>query len=196
MSETIDEGAELVAVVRQTAPLAKVQDLKMLRSSLSMIQQQGNIDAEKMFQHIENSREIVQRKVLLVFENHLNNRSDALELLRMSLFANGWTEEGVFTCPVWKVAMKIWPAVMECLDVLIEERQRENSATFGKAVCERAGSEWRGVNSCAKGVPGLATGGSDQDPGGSASGRRVAEGSNGGADWGRWNFPSWIGSVG
>ena len=73
--------------------------------------------------------------------------------------------------------MKIWPVVMECLDVLIEERQRENSATFGKAVCERAGSEWRGVNSCAEDVPGLATGRGDQDPGGSASGRRVAEGS-------------------
>ena len=125
-----------MAVVGQSAPLAKVQDLKMLRSSLSMIQQQGNIDAEKMFQHIENSREIVQRKVLLVFENHLNNRSDALELLRMSLFANGWTEEGVFTCPLWKLAMKIWSVVMESFDVLIEERQRENSALGKRSASE------------------------------------------------------------
>ena len=41
------------------------------------------------------SRVIVQRKVLLVLENDLTNRSDALELLRISLFANGWTDEGV-----------------------------------------------------------------------------------------------------
>ena len=59
-----------------------------------------------MFHQIENSRVIVQRKVLLVLENDLKNRSDTLELLRMSLFANGWTEEGVFTCPLWKLAMK------------------------------------------------------------------------------------------
>jgi len=143
MSETDVEGAELVAVVGQIAPLAKVQDLKMLRSSLSMIQQQGNINSERMFQQqIENSRVIVQRKVLLVLENDLKNRSDTLELLRMSLFANGWTEEGVFTCPLWKLAMKIWSVVMECFDVLIEERQRENSA-LGKAVRERAGSGWQ-----------------------------------------------------
>jgi hypothetical protein len=89
-----------------------------------------------MFQQIENWRVIVQRKVLLVLENDLQNRSDALELLRMSLFANGWTEEGVFTCPLGKLAMKIWPVVMECLDVLIEERQRENSALGKRSASE------------------------------------------------------------
>jgi hypothetical protein len=137
VSKTNVGGAELVAVVGQTAPLAKVQDLKMLRSSLSMIQQQGNINSERMFQQqIENSRVIVQRKVLLVLENDLKNRSDTLELLRMSLFANGWTEEGVFTCPLWKLAMKMWPVVMECLDVLIEERQRENSALGKRSASE------------------------------------------------------------
>ena len=136
MDETDVERAELVAVVGQTAPLAKVQDLKMLRSSLSMVQQQGNINANKMFQQIENSRVIVQSKVLLVLENNLQNRSDTLELLRMSLFANGWTEEGVFTCPLWKLAMKMWPVVMECLDVLIEERQRENSALGKRSASE------------------------------------------------------------
>ena len=88
-----------------------------------------------MFQQIENLRVIVQRKVLLV-ENDLKNRSDTLELLRMSLFANGWTEEGVFTCPLGKLAMKIWPVVMECLDVLIEERQRENSALGKRSASE------------------------------------------------------------
>jgi hypothetical protein len=128
MEETIDEGTERATVVEQTAPLAQVSDLKMLKSSLSMIQQQGNINSEKMFQYIETTRAIVQRKVLLVLENGLTNGSDALELLRAALFANGWSDEGVFTCPAVKVAMKIWPAVMECLDVLIEERQRENSA--------------------------------------------------------------------
>jgi hypothetical protein len=127
MSETMQGGGELVAVVEQTAPIAQIHDLKMLKSSLSMIQQQGHINAEKMSQYMEKTRVIVQRKVLVVLENDLVNRSDALELLRMSLFANGWADDGVFTCPAWKVAMKIWPAVIECLDVLIEERQRESS---------------------------------------------------------------------
>ena len=58
-----------------------------------------------MFHQIENSRVVVQRKVLLVSENDLKNRSDTLELLRMSLFANGWAEEGVSTCLLWKLAM-------------------------------------------------------------------------------------------
>jgi len=147
-----------------------------------------------MFDQIENSRVIVQRKVLLVLENDLKNRSDTLELLRMSLFANGWTEEGVFTCPLWKLAMKIWSVVMESFDVLIEERQRENSALGKRSASEL--DQRRRVNSCIEGVPGLATGGGDQDPGGSARGRRVAEGSDGGAGWERWNFASWIGSVG
>ena len=79
---------------------------------------------------------IVPRKVLLVLENDLKNRSDTLELLRMSLFANGWTEEGVSTCPLWKLAMKIWSVVMECLNVLIEERQRENSALGKRSASE------------------------------------------------------------
>jgi hypothetical protein len=49
MEDTIDEGTGLGAVVGQTAPLALLSDLKMLKSSLSMIQQQGNINSEKMF---------------------------------------------------------------------------------------------------------------------------------------------------
>jgi hypothetical protein len=89
MSETDVEGAELAMVVGQTAPLAKVQDLKMLRSSLPMIQQQGNINADEMFQQIENLRVIVQRKVLLVLENGLQNRSDMLEPLRQRLDRRG-----------------------------------------------------------------------------------------------------------
>jgi len=108
-----------------------------------MIQQQGNINAEKMSQQVENSRMVVQRKVLLALENDLHNRSDTLELLRICLFSNGWTDEGVFTCPAWKVAMKIWPVVIECLDVLIEERQRENSALGKRSASEldRSGEE-------------------------------------------------------
>jgi hypothetical protein len=141
MEDTIDEGTGLGAVVGQTAPLALLSDLKMLKSSLSMIQQQGNINSEKMFQYIETTRAIVQRKVLLVLENGLTNGSDALELLRAALFANGWSDEGVFTCPAVKVAMKIWPAVMECLDVLIEERQREISALGKRPASELDHSE-------------------------------------------------------
>jgi hypothetical protein len=115
-----------------------------------------------MFDQIENSRVIVQRKVLLVLENDLKNRSDTLELLRMSLFANGWTEEGVFTCPLWKLAMKIWSVVMECFHVLIEERQRENSALGKRSASEL--DQRRRVNSCVEGVPGLATEGVIKTP--------------------------------
>ena len=71
MGEVIDEGTELAAMVEQTAPKATVPDLMLLRSSLIIIQQQGNISADKMLQYVETTRNIVQRKIVLVLENDL-----------------------------------------------------------------------------------------------------------------------------
>lgn len=131
------EGVELVAV-EQRVPLASEADLRLLRSSLSLIAQQGGINATRMAQQIESSRTIVRRKVELMLESGLSDRSDALEMTRLAFFANGFSEDGGYVFPEFKVAVKSWPVLIEALDVLIEERRREDS-TLGKRSADELG---------------------------------------------------------
>jgi hypothetical protein len=136
VSKTNVGGAELVAVVGQTAPLAKVQDLKMVRSSLSM-KQQGNINSERMFHQIENilARDCSAQGLTCVgerFEEPFRHvGASPHEPLRQRL-----DRRGRVYLPFMEVGHENLAVVMECLGVLIEERQRENSALGKRSASE------------------------------------------------------------